>query len=119
MSKPTILITSATGKSGFFAVKYLLKKGFKVKAMARGKSQKTDELENLGAEVVFGNLLDITSVEVALQGIQRAYFEKALADAGVKVGLMRDQATELAIQTVLGAGQMVRDTGMVSATGCC
>ena len=74
MSKPTILITGATGKSGFVAVKYLLKKGFKVKAMARGKSQKTDELENLGAEVVFGNLLDITSVEVALQGVQRAYF---------------------------------------------
>lgn len=37
---------------------------------------------------------------------------EALADSGVKVGISRDQATELAIQTVLGAAQMVKDTGL-------
>ena len=36
---------------------------------------------------------------------------EALSDAGVKVGLGRDQATQLAIQTVLGAAQMVKQTG--------
>lgn len=36
---------------------------------------------------------------------------EALSDAGVKVGLSRQQATSLAIQTVLGAARMVRDTG--------
>jgi pyrroline-5-carboxylate reductase len=36
---------------------------------------------------------------------------EALADAGVRVGLSRKQATELAVQTVMGAAHMVRETG--------
>jgi pyrroline-5-carboxylate reductase len=35
---------------------------------------------------------------------------ESLAEAGVKVGLPRDMATELAAQTVLGAGAMVIET---------
>ena len=36
---------------------------------------------------------------------------EALAEAGVKVGLPRDTATQLAAQTVFGAGRMVLETG--------
>ena len=36
---------------------------------------------------------------------------ESLAEAGVKVGLPRDVATELAAQTVMGAGAMVLETG--------
>ena len=36
---------------------------------------------------------------------------EALAEAGVKVGLPRDVATQLAAQTVFGAGKMVLETG--------
>jgi pyrroline-5-carboxylate reductase len=36
---------------------------------------------------------------------------EALADAGVRMGLSRKQATELATQTVLGAAHMVQETG--------
>lgn len=36
---------------------------------------------------------------------------EAMADGGVRCGLPRDQALELATQTVLGAARMVKDTG--------
>ena len=36
---------------------------------------------------------------------------EALADAGVNVGLPRSTATELAVQTVLGAASMLKETG--------
>lgn len=49
-----------------------------------------------------------------LSGSGPAYvyvFIEALSDAGVKMGLARDVATRLAAQTVLGAAQMVVETG--------
>nr|CAD7587466.1 unnamed protein product [Timema genevievae] len=49
----------------------------------------------------------------ALSGAGPAYayiMVEALADGGVKMGLPRDLSYRLAAQTVLGAGQMIRDT---------
>ncbi|XP_031827291.2 uncharacterized protein LOC116424696 isoform X1 [Nomia melanderi] len=61
-------------------------------------------------EEVTENLIDPVT---ALAGSGPAYVYmmiEALADGGVKMGLMRPIAYKLAAQTVLGAGTMVRDT---------
>lgn len=49
-----------------------------------------------------------------LSGSGPAYvylFIEALADGGVRAGLQRDKALEYAVQTVIGAASMVRETG--------
>lgn len=69
-------------------------------------------LQSIGTcEEVTENLLDPIT---ALSGSGPAYvfvMIEALADGGVNMGLPRDLAYRLAAQTVLGAGQMVRDSG--------
>ena len=72
--KPTILVTGATGKTGFFAAKTLLEKGYPVKSMARKESATTKELKALGAEIVHADFLNLASMEKALSGVDRAYF---------------------------------------------
>jgi pyrroline-5-carboxylate reductase len=90
-----------------------------VTAIARGQGLEADDLETaeelfraVGKVVVLDeSLMDAVT---GLSGSGPAYVAiviEALADGGVKEGLDRDAAQRLAIQTVLGAAQLARDSG--------
>jgi pyrroline-5-carboxylate reductase len=88
-------------------------------ALCRGRFVGKDKMEL--AERIFETVGRVVTVEekhmdavTGLSGSGPAYIYiiiEALAEAGVKVGLPRDIATELAAQTTYGAAKMVLETG--------
>lgn len=74
MPSGKILVTGATGDTGRATVAELLARGFKVRALAHGRDERSKRLEDQGAEVVHGDLLDFNQVRAALEGIKGAYF---------------------------------------------
>lgn len=88
-------------------------------AVSSGRKATADDLDL--ARQIFALIGTAVSVEeklmdavTGLSGSGPAYvftFIEALADAGVKNGLPRDIAAQLAAQTVLGAARMVVETG--------
>ncbi len=74
MSKPRILVTGATGKTGIFVVEQLLKREFPVRAFVHRIDERSERLEALGAEILQGDFLDLQSVRSAMRGVKRIYF---------------------------------------------
>ncbi len=73
-NKTQILVTGATGKTGAFVVEQLIERGYRVRAMARRHDERSQRLENLGAEIVLGDFLDLASMRNAVKDINRVYF---------------------------------------------
>lgn len=69
-----VLVTGATGDTGRATVDELLARGHQVRALAHGRDDRSKRLEDRGAEVVHGDLLDFNQVRAAVNGVQRAYF---------------------------------------------
>ena len=74
MSKPIILVTGATGKTGIPVVEQLVEHEFPVHAFVHRVDERSDRLKALGAEVFPGDFLDLQSVRSAMQGAKRVYF---------------------------------------------
>ena len=74
MSQGTVLVTAATGFTGGATVEELLARGRHVRALAHREDARSKRLQELGAEVVFGDFLDLDAIRVAVQGVQHAYF---------------------------------------------
>src|ERR1700758_5675389 len=87
-SEKAFLVTGPTGATGGETVEQLLEKGHAVRALAHREDERSERLRKLGAEVVFGDLLDIESVRSALRGIYGAYFvypiRPGIVDASVR-----------------------------------
>ena len=73
MTKPTILVTSAAGRTGATAVFESLQHGFPVRALVRQRDARAKALEQAGAQLVIGDLFDLRDLRRALAGVQRAY----------------------------------------------
>ncbi|MGP3911577.1 NAD(P)H-binding protein [Nonomuraea sp. 10N515B] len=73
-----ILVTGAAGgqqgATGRQVVDLLLERGEEVRAFVHADDQRAEELRKIGAEVVVGDLREITTVRPAMRGVRRAYF---------------------------------------------
>jgi len=71
---PRILVTGATGSTGYPVVKELIAKGFPVRAMVRKKDARSAALDKMGAETVVSDMYDPDQLFQAAKGTQRAYY---------------------------------------------
>ena len=103
MSKPLILVTGATGKTGTAVVDQLLAKGYPVRASVRVLDARSEDLARRGAEVVVADIFDPDQLYDAMWGVQRAYYVPpihpyALQSAVAFVASAREAKLESVVQ---------------------
>jgi uncharacterized protein YbjT (DUF2867 family) len=74
MTKPRILVTGATGKTGNVVVTELLRAGHPVRALVHREDGRSARLRALGAEIAISDMSDAERVADALRDVQRAYY---------------------------------------------
>ena len=74
MSKPRIIVTGATGKTGSLVVTELLKAGYPVRALVHREDGRSARLKAQGADIAVADMRDVERVADALKGVQRAYY---------------------------------------------
>jgi uncharacterized protein YbjT (DUF2867 family) len=74
MSRPNILVTGATGRTGAAVVSELLKAGYPVRAMIRREDARAAALRAKGVDIAVADMTDMERVSVAMRGMQRAYW---------------------------------------------
>jgi NAD(P)H dehydrogenase (quinone) len=74
MTKPRILVTGATGKTGSVVVTELLKAGYPVRGMVRREDGRSARLRAQGAEIAVAEMSDVERIADALNDVQRAYY---------------------------------------------
>ena len=73
-SKPRILVTGATGKTGGAVVAELLRQGWPVRAVVRRRDERSALLDTMGAETVVADFFDTEQLRQAMEGTRRAYY---------------------------------------------
>jgi uncharacterized protein YbjT (DUF2867 family) len=74
MTKPRIIVTGATGKTGSVVASELLKAGYPVRAMVHREDGRSARLKVQGAEIEVAEMSDVERVADALKDVQRAYY---------------------------------------------
>lgn len=116
MSRPTILVTGATGKTGSALVAELRARDWPVRALVRRQDARSEALRRLGAEPVVADLLDPGGMRAALRGVRRAYwcppFDPRAADAAA---VFAEAAAEARLEAVVGLSQWLATPAHPSA----
>jgi uncharacterized protein YbjT (DUF2867 family) len=82
--KIPILVTGAAGRVGSVGrtvTEMLLEHGFRVRAQVRVEDERAAALRAFGAEVVVGDLLDLTAVHRAIEGCERVCFTMSISSS--------------------------------------
>lgn len=118
----TVLVTGATGQQGGATARHLLADGWRVKALVRNPAgPAAQELAQLGAELVRGDMDDRRSLDVAVQGaygvfsVQPALIPPDFAENELQRGLnVAEAAHEAGVEHLVYAsvGSADRDTGI-------
>ena len=74
MTRPRILVTGATGRTGAAVVAELLKAGYPVRALVRREDARAAALRARGVEIAVADMADAERVTAALRGARRAYW---------------------------------------------
>lgn len=74
MTKPRILVTGASGKTGMAVVDQLRQADWPVRALVHREDARSARLRGAGAEVVVADLFDPDALSHALRDVQRAYY---------------------------------------------
>lgn len=108
--KEKILVTSATGKSGFQTTVQLLADGYPVRILVRSKNEKALQLEKLGAEIALGDLTNFEDLKSALSGIKRAYYcHPFIPDLLKNTQKFIQAAQENKVEAVVNMGQWLAE----------
>ena len=84
-SDKTVLITGATGRQGGAVIRYMLPKGWRLRALVfKADNSTVQRLTDQGIEVVRGNLEDPASLERAVRGVYGIYSVQDFWSVGTK-----------------------------------
>jgi len=107
MSSKPFLITGATGSTGRNVVESLIERGHKVRAFVHKNNEQSSQLQQLGAEIAVGDLLDFMTIRPALDGISGAYFVYPIVQGIVDATAYFAQAAkEATVSTVVNMSQV-------------
>jgi uncharacterized protein YbjT (DUF2867 family) len=115
MSQP-VLVTGAAGgqqgSTGRVVATLLLAQGIPVRAFVHRLDARSDELRQLGADVIEGDLLNPASVQAAMKEVKRAYFTYPVTDGLLEaVTIFATTAREAALELVVNNSQFQGTSG--------
>jgi len=74
MTKPKIIVTGATGKTGSVVATELMEAGYPVRALVHRQDSRSERLKAQGAEIAVADMSDVERVADALKDVQRVYY---------------------------------------------